>query len=72
MGEKVRHVVVLVVKPNNECGYLLLVYIYGEALPKKGTIFKLQVYKRVKISKGKVCIIPSQLWHIRPELIPFP
>ena len=28
--------------------------LYGEALPKKGTIFRLEVYKRVGISQAEV------------------
>ena len=29
--------------------------LYGEAPPKRGTFFRLQVYKRVRISQFEVC-----------------
>ena len=37
MGDKVR------LLANNECGYSLYIGLYGEALPEKGTFFKLQL-----------------------------
>ena len=35
-------------------GGVLPIMAYGEALPKRGTFFRLQVYERVGISRAEV------------------
>ena len=39
-------------------------YLYGEALPERGTFFKLQVYERVGISLVEVFkrVVKSVIW----------
>ena len=45
--------------------------LYGEALPERGTFFRLQVYKRVGISQVEVYkkVGKSVIWYLKGPLI---